>query len=195
MKTLIRSKFGLVLTEALVAMTIMTTGIIILSSILNNAVNTLAISRDYMIGQNLVTEGVEMVKIVRDTNWLLSPTKKTCWLTADPSSIAQNGNAVCTQVKTNAGVNGNYKNTVSNSGFGQLTETSDQPLDLSKLATQAAAQAKYLVKIDGVDSKFYRSTTFSSVSATQATFEVKVQWLDGKKVRTITRKTTLYNYL
>ena len=192
MKTLIRSKFGLVLTEALVAMTIMTTGVIILSSILNNAVNTLAISRDYMIGQNLVTEGVEVVKIVRDTNWLLSPSNTSCWLEATP------GAAGCTEVEQKAAnaTAGNYITTKdANSGVWKLSATNVNPLDLSKISTEALAQAKYVVPIDEIDSKFYRSITFILKSATQATFEVKVQWLDGKKVRTITRKTTLYNYL
>lgn len=85
---LMRCKLGLVLTEALVAMATLTTGVIALSTIINNAISTLAVSRDYMIAQNLATEGIEAVKAVRDSNWLLFPTNKECWLYLDPYSAA-----------------------------------------------------------------------------------------------------------
>lgn len=198
-------KKGMILTEALVAMATLTTGVIILSTIINNAFSSLAVSKDYLIAQNLVTEAIEVLKTVRDSNWLIVPSNKNCWLTLNP---ATNLNLEPNQINCNVEFNafsyipvfGNERWLISSLGANPLNLTlqnaNHQNQNKYRVLTQQAGEVTAYVQ--GIESntksKFYRSIRYQN-AAGAAVFEVKVQWLDGAKVRTIKRKTVLYNYL
>jgi len=89
MKSL-KQKAGLILVEAIMAVSMMGIGVVILGSIINSGVDTLELSRDYLTAQNLATEGVEIIKGIRDTNWLLKPNDRSCWLRLSPDSDCSN---------------------------------------------------------------------------------------------------------
>lgn len=192
---------GLILTEALIAITTLTAGAIAMGSIVNNAISTTMVSKDYLIAQNLVTEGEEAVKVIRATNWMKKPDKKDCWLTITTD---------CSGAKASAGES--YV-AINKSGLWQLEDVNSGGLDLtqSNVATYQTPFRLYLEDIGGFKqyvasksdpnfppSRFFRAIKFANVDSTnntQATFEVKVQWLDGSRVRTINRELTIYNYL
>lgn len=191
---------GLILTEALIAITTLTAGAIAMGSIVSNAISTTTVSKDYLIAQNLVTEGEEAVKVIRATNWMKKPDKKDCWLTITTD---------CSGAKVSAGES--YA-AINKSGLWQLVDANSGGLDLaqSNVATYQTPFQLYLQDIGGVKqyvavnsgnlpvSRFFRAIKFVNVDTTnntQATFEIKIQWLDGSRVRTINRELTIYNYL
>ncbi len=66
----LRDTSGLILTEALIAVVLLMTATMIASSIIKQALETNALSRDYLIAHNLASEGIEAMKSFRSSNWL-----------------------------------------------------------------------------------------------------------------------------
>ena len=195
---------GMILTEALVAVATLATGVIILSSIINNAISSTIVSKDYLVAQNLLTESVEAVKNIRDTNWLIRPDKKECWMMTDPNDYVANPNCDAALPEENS----NYVSIFGNNGWSLKKIANGAGLDLT--SNQAALKAPYrLYQIDVAgakkfvssanvlpdSTKFYRAVKFSNVSMDSIEFEAKVQWLDGAKTRTVSRSFKMYNYL
>lgn len=197
--------------EALVAIATLIVGTFALSTIVSNAVSATATSRDYLVAQNLITEAIEAVKNVRDSNWLIYPSRKECWLTLDPDIAAY---ALTECEKAPAVSLGDFL--AKQSGDSWLLEDSSSPKSLD-LATNIAAESNPYalhIQVDGDfneyvaspsvnnPSGFYRSIKFTAINDPDsddiddsAEFDVKVEWRDGAKVRSITRKFTIYNYL
>lgn len=193
-------KIGFILAECLVAIASLATGVIVLGTITNNALSTINLSKDYLIAQNLVTEGIEAVKNFRDTNWLLYPNKKNYWLSLD-----SNGNSPASD--------SNYIIVLSNGILQLIKSGGNSPLDLDsssvlnktpyRLYIENSRYVGYPAPPAGATaSKYFRSIKFVSIIDTDAdnitdaaTAEVKVQWKDGAKTREISKKITLNNYL
>lgn len=193
--------------EALVAIATLIVGTFALSTIVSNAVSATSTSRDYLLAQNLITEAAEAVKNVRDSNWLIYPSKKECWLMLDPGTVLL---ADCDTASPALSVtaSGNY---LATPGDGWVLEAvAGEPLNLeiNEISESdhyilyiqgAVGQYEYVsssVPIgDGDPSGFYRSIVFTALTDDSAQFEVTVQWRNGAKVRSITRKFTIYNYL
>lgn len=179
---------GLVLTEALMAVSIIGVTMLILSSIITGAADNISLSRDYLVAQNLATEGIEAVKGLRDSNWLLKPNDKSCWLRVELTSACTN-TAVFNKSYRAVNKNGNWD-----------LQLQKDALDISKAGNFSKYQiyfkdGKY--QHDGGDkdaTDFYRSVKFLYVDNTTSTFEVKVQWTYGAKVREVLRTVTIYNY-
>lgn len=193
MKILIKNKFGLILSEALLSIAMLAVGALVLGSIITNAVSTTTLSKNYMIAQNLATEAIEAVKNIRNTNWLLEPDDKNCWLTLDPNSNC--GDQVAAD-----------KNYIAEKDGGQWLLGPGGEEDLNLDSYQEGAQKAYRLYIKGgeyvttagssIESIFYRSVKCSSKNDNEsATFDVTVQWKEGQKVRSLTRSVTLYNFL
>lgn len=195
MKNFIKNKFGLILSEALLAIAMLSIGSLIVGTIINNAISTTTLSKNYLIAQNLATEAVEAVKSIRDTNWLLEPDDKNCWLRRDTT-------LTCASKVT---ANGNYIAKKDNNNKWKL---------VSKGATLPSAIDAYIlyIKTDGLfktyvhdivinnKSIFYRGIHFTNIVDEDgdgikdyATFEVSVYWKEGAKVRSLKRSVTLYN--
>ncbi len=197
---------GLVMAEALVAVASLVIATVVLSTILSNARTATSTSRDYLIAQNLITESIEAVKNVRDTNWLLYPSRRECWLVIgdcpdnDPATINAEANYLTTEI------NGKWQ-----LEYKQINNQAGQPGKLDIETNAASVSGNFVLHldpnnnryvsstVDGVNnpSRFYRSVFVKSVDANddKAVFEVKVEWRDGAKVRGVTRKFTIYNYL
>ncbi|MBD3360511.1 hypothetical protein GF366_01785 [Candidatus Peregrinibacteria bacterium] len=189
-----KNKTGLILTEALVAIGMMAIGSIILGSIITNAVSTTALSKNYLLAQNLATEGIEGVKNLRDTNWLREPEKEECWLSLNPDEVC----GVEAEERMDYIVYQNERDQ-------WIMESMAEELDLE--GEQKNEGYRLFVKeIDGLyniyvhnpsnaePSPFFRGIKFNKITDNAATFEIKVQWKEGAKVRTIVRTVTLYNY-
>jgi len=185
--------------EALLAITLLVVGASILGTILMNASGSTAISKDYLIAQNLATEGVEAVKNIRDTNWLRMPNDKKCWLALDPDiNCADNTSPTYTSYNDMSYIAGQ-----NNKGWWSLSKGTESGLDLSN-NPDSSTNTKFRLYINGggkyvhdqafTSSPFFREVRFTDATELMATFNVKVQWVEGKKVRTISRdKCTIYN--
>ncbi len=193
-----KEKKGLILTEAILTISILVTCALIAGGMFTNAVNTTAVSKDFLIANGLAIEGSEAVRNITYTNKMLHPNDKTCWLNLDPA--VDNCGA-----KASAGSNYLPVEKADNSqtkGKWKLGDGSVKNLDLSK---GDAANTTYLLYIDNVTkryttssvnsvaSKFYRSINFSTVNDTYATFEVKVSWYEGTKAWSTTSIVDVVN--
>lgn len=190
---------GLILAEALLAISMLTIGIVVTSTIIQNALESTRLSKNYLVAQNLATEGIEAVKSIRDTNWLNDPDEPACWLRIDPDTTCDAAYLAAPETSYTA---------VSESGkFKLIISTAELDLDLSE-STAVDFLLDYTelgdpfnittFEHDGVDaSPYYRSIKFLAISEfnTDALFEVKVQWKEGQKTRSVVRTFTLYNYL
>lgn len=192
-------KIGFILTEVLVAIASLATGVIVLGTITNNALSTINLSKEYLVAQNLVTEGIEVVKNLSYTNQLIYPDKKQCWLALG---------ANCTLIPAN---NSNYIVVLSNKVLKLIKSGGNTPLNLD--SSSNLSKTPYQLYIENsryvgytpppagaTTSKYFRSIKFVSITDTDAdavtdsaTFEVKVQWKDGAKTREINKKITLNN--
>jgi len=193
----LKSKSGLILTEVLLAVALLSVGAIITGTLINNAVTTIRLSKNYLIAQNLATEGIEAVKNIRDTNWLREPNfLDDCWLRIDPDVGNCNDDAMADT---------NYMAKNGTDIWKLEPAIPDNDLDLTQeLASNAQYQLffedhgtyKLFVTDDtGESTDFYRSIKFTSIGANNAEVEVNVQWTEGAKVRGLTRTAILYNYL
>ena len=204
-------KLGMVLTECLTAIALITVCIVILSGVITSSASSTAMSKDYVIAQNLANEATNAVEIVRNSNWLICSDKKnTHWLVTDPITILK-----CPSNIIKADTSSFYIpvfNTTTGAWSLQVATPTD--LDLSNTPI-ASSNSKYRLRLkdigDGVtmyiqnstggtDTKFYRRIKFTNIDpplpldATTAEFEVKVEWLDGAKVRKFISAGTINNY-
>lgn len=188
-----KEKSGLILMEALLAIAMLAIGSLVLASIIQNAVRTSALSKNYLIAQNLATEGMEAIKSVRDTNWLLQPDDSQCWLEMIPNS----GGDICPNVMQESL---NYRpqeedgKWYMSGGMGYLNlEDGIIDDDVYKLYVD---EGRYTYTTSpGEPTIFYRAINVVSVELTDyAVFEVAVEWKEGQKVRSLKRKLLLYNF-
>lgn len=177
-------KKALVLTEALMTISILVTCAVIAGGMFTNAVNTTAVSKDFLIANGLAIEGSEAVKNLVYTNKLLDPNDPHCWLRLDPEVENCNAIAVLANYRP-AQKDGDQKR-----GKWELSSLIVAELDLSKGIEANADYLLYLNNVtglyqtssnDAVASKFYRSVKFSYVDDVYATFEVQVAWFEGAK--------------
>ncbi|MEK7672299.1 MAG: hypothetical protein AAB373_00295 [Patescibacteria group bacterium] len=206
----IKNTAGLALTEALLAISVLTTGVLVLGSIIQNAVSSTLVSRDYLVAENLATEGLEGVKMIRDTNWLKFPKDKNCWLSLDDDSDDVCSVKVASEerfiVQT---VEGWKLESVGGSGLNlDSTSESDNILpytlylketNVDDPDTAEVEKIKYLAAsataISGAKaSGYFREIYFVEVTDDLASYRVNIQWEDGSKTRTLSREAVIYNY-
>jgi len=66
----LKSKKGLSLIGVLIATTLLSGSVIFIGRLLTNRSDVVGISRDLLIATNNAREGLELVRAVRDTNWI-----------------------------------------------------------------------------------------------------------------------------
>lgn len=196
-----RSKRGSILAEAIVAVTTLVAGVIALGTIINNAVAATGVSKDYLVAQNLLTEGVESIKVIRATNWMMWPQlTDSCWMVREPGA---NGQGNCAPLVVAQGTNyvaeenvGKWRLRLSNRGDLDLSGNVGAQSTYRLYTTPVNPFPRY-VHTAGLNtpSKFYRSVKPVIVAPSSVLFEVKIQWLDGSKVREVKRNFTIYNYI
>ncbi|MFH1533845.1 MAG: hypothetical protein ABID64_02845 [Nitrospirota bacterium] len=185
-----QNKSGLILTEALLAIAMLSIGSLVLASIIQNAVRTTALSKNYLIAQNLATEGMETIKSVRDTNWLLQADEPECWLEKEPDI----GGDICLDVMMEGGSylpqeNGGKWKMVDGTGVLNLEDGDDPEYQMH------VEDGRYSYNVIGEPTIFYRGINVVSMVGTDyAVFEVVVEWKEGQKVRSLKRDLLLYNF-
>jgi len=90
----IKTKSGETLVEAIVSLAILMITTAVASSTVIYAMQSVALSRDYLIAQNLADEAIEIVKNIRNTNAMKNSTNiDQCWIVINPNidcSVASN---------------------------------------------------------------------------------------------------------
>lgn len=189
--------------EALVAIATLIIATFVLSTIVSNAVSGTSTSRDYLLAENLIMEAAEAVKNVRDSNWLIYPSKKECWLMLDPGTVLLSecdteddvtapGNFLATQ-SGDSWLLGSVPGASLNLETNTTAESDPYELHIQTVGVQNEYVSSTVVNDN--PSGFYRSILFTALTGDIAVFEVTVQWRDGAKVRGITKKFTIDNYL
>lgn len=212
LKNIIKNKFGLILTETLMAVAVIAMGSVIVGTIIRDTVSMITVSKDYTLAQNLITEAMESVKNVRDTNWLRQPAnQRTCWLRMEPIRDAASSGSDCLTGTVQEDTNYVIRlDPDSNNWFLESpSASSNQGLDLSLGGSAAEPYRLHIDRSSGVDryvssdesnledSKYYRSVKFLNDSDTDdrtILTEIKIEWMDGAKVRSISWQGPLYNY-
>lgn len=205
MSKLRHKKQGLALAEALMAVALLAVGAVIAGTLIKNGILATRISKEYLVGQNLVTEGIEAVRNIRDTNWLRNPLDTDCWLKLDPDNTEECSGSVLAQTEIS------YITKDRSDGSWVLEDPpGTATLDLVD-GTGVDAFILYLVEEDssvvglydrytadknagGAQTEYYRSIEFLEMSPDSALFEVKVQWYSASTVREVSRKILMYNY-
>lgn len=213
---ILKNKAGVVLAESLMAVAMLSIAGVILAKIINNAAVATISSKNYLVAQNLATEAIEAVKHVRDSNWLIEPDDKDCWLRMDPFSGDECGDTSLPLFGDTGNPDADGKHyLVEEKAEGKWTvesgptaslkltglEDSDGPYQdyrLYQLNDQYVT--KFLGEADGDESPFYRSLEFLKFESdagisSRALVRAKVQWTEGIQVKTVFRSFVLYNHL
>lgn len=182
------NKSGLVMAEALLTVTMLAVVAVVLSGAFRSSLSMTSLSKNYLIGQNLAVEGVEIVKQIRNTNWMIEPNDKGCWLVIDPSSGCDGGTKATTAV-------GNYVAFKSNNGSYKLVNDSSTTLYIDSVSKQFTSVAQ-----NNNASKFSRAIKFTNITEvggveTDATIEVTVSWKDGAQTSSVKVTEVITNSL
>lgn len=174
------NKKGETLIEVIAALTSLVLAGIAAMTLIISVMSSTAISKEYLIAQNLAREGIEGVTNIRDTNWLLYPSEKgTKWLKVDPT------------------------------GFYILKKT-DNKFSLENKEVRKINEADiYRLWLDGKNiythepkikadpqpfPTFYRQITFKKITDDTIQVTVKVYWESKSKPTTYELSSILANY-
>lgn len=187
--------------EVLVSVAVLTIAVFVLSSIFNNAAASIRVSRSYLIAQNLLIEGMEVVKSVRDSNSMIAPNNPECWLFLAPKDMESP--PVCTVDVVQGGSSylvderdGHWL--IKSSGVNQLDlEGGPDNANEHYRLYEGADHGRFIYGNTGTPTAFFREIRFTEVALdnSSAIFTVKIQWRDGARVRTLEDSFTLYNHL
>ena len=192
---MMKNKKGLVLTEVLLAVSMLMIAVMVLGTIIDSVVKMTALSKNHLIAENLATEAIEGVKNLRDTNWLQEPDDESCWRRKDPL-LSCTGNDLIQP-------GGSY---IVRQNAEDHWSVEEMPGELELEDGVDNSYLLYIENIGGVfdgyihngtagsESMFYRSAYFEEANDQILKFMVKVQWLEGTKVRGLERQVLLMNY-
>ncbi|MBU1017998.1 hypothetical protein KKA33_03140 [Patescibacteria group bacterium] len=80
MRLSLKSRGGESILEAIIAMTILSFGVMFSSAIIGSSLGNVHIAKNRVVAVNIAREGVEAVRNIRDTNWLKFASKRRqCW--------------------------------------------------------------------------------------------------------------------
>lgn len=193
---------GVVMTEALMAVTLMASAVIITGSIIESTVSTTKQTRDYAIAQNLLDEAISGVENIINSNKILYPNTPDCWLVYNIEECNPGSNTPIIQ--------SNYVISLAD-GRWILEDTRSFALDLStpsennenfrlfkqikKLSDSEFPMYTHDNSAENDASVYYRSIVFNEINPDDVSFTVTVQWMDRSVLRNIISNITLYkNY-
>ncbi len=193
---------GVVMTEALMAVTLMASAVIITGSIIESAVSTTKQTRDYAIAQNLLDEAISGVENIIDSNKILYPNTPECWLVYNTEECKPGTNTPETGMNYVVSLVDGRWILINQLGIPlDLRENSEnnESFRLYKLIKKLAETEFPMYTHDNSKenepSAYYRSVVFNEVDAQSVNFSVSVEWFDRSKIKKIVDGVTLYkNY-
>ncbi len=194
-----KSKFirGLALAEAVITIGILATGAMAMGSITNDAMRFMALSKNYLIAQNLMTEEEEAIKNIRDSNWMLNPDNSVYWLCMKPATKCTGSSTVTTPA--------NYvlKQDTFKKWYLEQVPAGTADLDLEGNMGRGSTgknnyglvltNGRYVSSVSG-QILYYRSAKFLTKDDLKAEILLRIQWYEGAKVRSIEKNLILHNY-
>ncbi|HNX11195.1 MAG TPA: type II secretion system protein [bacterium] len=165
------------LLETIVVLFIVTVGLLGVLTLVVNSQKTKTLNKNALVAQYLAQEGMELIRNVRDTNWL--------------------ENTTSTPVAWNRYIEGSP--TGSNYRVDYLTFQPTAVTDISSAKLQLATGTDlnfYLHATGSPDSIFSRLVTITAASSTapSSTVSVLVEWLDQGQTYSYTLDSLLYDW-
>jgi prepilin-type N-terminal cleavage/methylation domain-containing protein len=164
---------GLTIIEMLIAIFIISVGIVGVFTVINKTISTMAVSPSELIAAYLAQEGIEVVRNIRDTNWLEPPS------------------ALGVEVLWDDGLApGNYKADYNDNSLTAVTPGSDIPYLLN------INNNGYYTYDSGINSGFYRKITISQgpILVDSLKVFVDIWWTEKDKINHVTAEEKLYNW-
>lgn len=185
----LNNKKGETLIEVIAALTSLVLAGIAAMTLIISVMTSTAISKEYLIAQNLAREAIEGVTNIRDTNWLLFPSDKAkCWLDLDGTSCKKDGTEIVKTTDYYILKKTDNKFLLENKG---VLNASDPSYQLW-VVTGNIYSHDQAGKIDPQPTPtFYRQITFSKVDSADVNLEERVQ---VKVVVSWTNKSTPTKY-
>lgn len=183
------NKKGETLIEVIAALTSLVLAGIAAMTLIISVMTSTAISKEYLIAQNLAREGIEGVTNIRDTNWLLFPSDKDKWLDLDGVT----GGDKMTAEKF-------YKLGPADAGAFKLTDGEFGDIKNETYRLWVNNKNLYLHSQEGkIDPQpfptFYRQITFDNMTDPDTIkVTVKVYWESKSKPTTYELNSILANY-
>ena len=185
-KNLVSRVSGETLIEIMIAVSVLMIALAPASALYIDSIKSTAANRDYLIVEALAEEGIELVKNIRDTNFLrFSAKAEECWnakLEADISNC-----------DTKTIEKGSYKIS-TNAGLEIMTVAFDaaKPSDVYKLKLDSTGLYSHN---SGIDTNFYREIKLEKLDTNSMFVSSRVFFKSGAKLKDIFRTTVLTSTL
>ena len=142
--------------------------------IVMTALDTTVTSERYLVAQNLAEDAAEIIKNLRDTNWLRYPLfHDECWLMLDNGNCSSPNQG---QLQSGSLTEGNYS--LEDLQF----ELHPSPLDLSNGIDSPDEDYQVTLIPQTEPSDYYRQIAVTYADTDSIEFIVTIEWLDGAKV-------------
>lgn len=194
------NKKGETLLEVLIALTLITVSSAATASAIISATQSLSMSKNYLVAQNLAGEAIEAVKNIRDTNWMKFPQNMgTCWLNIQDIDRPE---ACSSDADKSLAYNANppyyYSVNFKNSSLVVEKGPDFNDADMSGYAL-ALKNDKYMTPEAGASPSFYRAVKIideekAGGMTTSITVQAIVKWHEGAKLYSISGIEILTNY-
>lgn len=213
---ILKNKRGLILTEVLLAIVLLALSSVVVGGIINTSIKTSAYSRNFVIAQSLVSEGIEGVLSMRNSNWLKYPGNSECWLLINEIPSGGEGGTDCPasgppskmveeEVEYIPAAFGSdwTVTTYNNNGAAFDLSNPDAAAYYQLGIVYFGPNETLKAYVDSFEeeewdeaSSFYRKVEFDSISMdqTEAVFTVTVAWMEGAKERRVSRTAIMYNF-
>ena len=169
MKQGIRKNTGFTILELIVAIFIITTGLVAAASLMSYSISAVIIGKSQIIATNLAQEGLEVVRNIRDNNW---------HCIADPD---------CTDVTNwNEGLGAGDKQVEYDSL--SLSVYTGNPLKLYGEFYQ------YTFGDETHETRFYRKITITDISANEIKVVSEVTFSERSKSYSVSAENRLYDW-
>ena len=174
---------GFTLMEAMVAIFVIITGIVGVMTLITHTITSAQISKDRLTAAYLAQEGIEIVRNIRDTNWLEQYTESTNPWNEGLTGCSGDCEAdyFCSTVEDPDPTNPASHYCLASYDSGHFLKINTN--DLYNYAT-------------GIDTKFKRKITISDgpISNNSLNVEVEVFWEERGRTHQVTVKEILYNW-
>jgi len=171
--------------EAIVAIFVITTGIVGVLSLFTQTISSATFSKDKLIAAYLAQEGIEIVRNIRDTNWLEQYTESTNPWNEGLTGCSGNCEAdyFCTTVEDPDPTNPPFHRCLDSYDSGHFLKINTN--DLYNYAT-------------GTDTKFKRKITITPTNDLEGNpilnVSILVEWQERGRTHSVTVKENLYNW-
>jgi len=193
-KNLYNDKSGFNLAEVLVAITVLVVAITAIMDLIISNINVQSKNEDYLVASMLSQEGIELVRNVRDRNWLfeISPSRSPWEKIYDPSD---NDFTIDIRMDSDAVNYPNYPNitsTVNDADHSDITDTPGAQLYYSGYGTGIY----YDHDNTGLASKFYRLIVVDGYDPVTENIQITsiVQWRNKGSLNSYKTSAYLYDW-